>query len=244
MSSSPIDGERKVCICCEEINMRLPLLFPIVLIFVPLPVDAIDYLLGEQDYKHGDVILSDGAWFAAQDGEGLPFDTLWYDPTTVAWEHLNVTSSGRAILSFALWDLDNASPGQQVTQLLFDGVAQDIEVFEEPVDNYAVAIYDICVDEFLLSDASLLIDLTLGNTPGNAVGIDFSLLSVTLDPQCEGDANGDGTVDPLDLGYVLGRLGCEPSACNPECQNADVNGDSFVDPLDAGFVLARFGVCE
>ncbi|MCH7702216.1 MAG: hypothetical protein IID37_11060 [Planctomycetes bacterium] len=61
---------------------------------------------------------------------------------------------------------------------------------------------------------------------------------------CEGDANGDGTVDPLDSGFVLARFGCPVGEGDPECDIADQNGDGLVDPLDVGFVLARFGPCE
>ncbi len=61
---------------------------------------------------------------------------------------------------------------------------------------------------------------------------------------CEGDANGDGRVDPLDSGFVLARFGCDVGAGNPNCDAADMNGDALVDPLDVGFILARFGTCE
>lgn len=60
---------------------------------------------------------------------------------------------------------------------------------------------------------------------------------------CEGDANGDGVVDPLDSGYVLARFGCLVGTGDPLCDAADQNGDGNVDPLDSGFVLARFGEC-
>ena len=61
---------------------------------------------------------------------------------------------------------------------------------------------------------------------------------------CEGDANGDGLVDPLDSGFVLARFGCEVGTGDPDCDTADMNGDGQVDPLDVGFVLARFGECS
>lgn len=60
---------------------------------------------------------------------------------------------------------------------------------------------------------------------------------------CEGDANGDGLVDPLDSGFVLARFGCDVGTGDPNCDSADMNGDGLVDPLDSGFVLARFGEC-
>jgi len=61
--------------------------------------------------------------------------------------------------------------------------------------------------------------------------------------ECEGDANGDGTVDPLDAGFVLARFGCPVDTGDPDCDAADVNDDGAVDPLDVGYVLARFGPC-
>jgi len=58
---------------------------------------------------------------------------------------------------------------------------------------------------------------------------------------CDGDANGDGMVDPLDVGYILARFGLDP--CLEGC-DADVNCDDLIDPLDQGYSLARFGVCD
>lgn len=66
---------------------------------------------------------------------------------------------------------------------------------------------------------------------------------VHLITACEGDANGDGVVDPLDSGFVLSRFGCPVGTGDPSCDDADQNGDGLVDPLDSGFVLARFGPC-
>ncbi|MCH7701657.1 MAG: hypothetical protein IID37_08210 [Planctomycetes bacterium] len=63
-------------------------------------------------------------------------------------------------------------------------------------------------------------------------------------PPCDGDANGDGIVDPLDSGFVLARFGCEVDAGDPDCDTADQNDDGVVDPLDVGYVAARFGTCE
>ena len=64
-----------------------------------------------------------------------------------------------------------------------------------------------------------------------------------LKAACEGDANEDGTVDPLDSGFVLARFGCPVGTGDAGCDAADQNGDGNVDPLDSGFVLARFGPC-
>lgn len=62
-------------------------------------------------------------------------------------------------------------------------------------------------------------------------------------PRCDGDANGDGVVNPLDSGFVLSRFGCEVDAGDEGCESADQNADGMVDPLDVGYVMARFGSC-
>ncbi|MCH7701101.1 MAG: choice-of-anchor B family protein [Planctomycetes bacterium] len=69
------------------------------------------------------------------------------------------------------------------------------------------------------------------------------VLDVSAILPCQGDANGDGVVDPLDSGYVLARFGCPVGTGDSSCDDADQNGDGTVDPLDSGFVLARFGDC-
>ena len=71
-----------------------------------------------------------------------------------------------------------------------------------------------------------------------------AIVLVIGESSCEGDANGDGVVDPLDSGYVLARFGCPVDTGDPSCDAADQNGDGLVDPLDSGFVLARFGTCN
>jgi len=72
----------------------------------------------------------------------------------------------------------------------------------------------------------------------------WAIASVERPQPCEGDANGDGEVNPLDSGYVLARFGCPVGTGDPSCDAADVNGDGQVNPLDSGYVLARFGPCE
>lgn len=82
-------------------------------------------------------------------------------------------------------------------------------------------------------------DLAVANWGSDSV----SILLNQCPTICEGDANGDGTVDPLDAGFVLARFGCNYPADGENCLAADVNGDGTVNPLDSGFVLARFGDC-
>jgi len=59
---------------------------------------------------------------------------------------------------------------------------------------------------------------------------------------CDGDANGDGLVDPLDVDFALARFGDDVTV-GGNCQ-ADANCNGEIDPLDAGYILGRFGTCE
>ena len=97
------------------------------------------------------------------------------------------------------------------------------------------------------TDAFMGMDFEIALGPGESTTLSVSHTygaTPSDEEPCEGDANGDGTVDPLDSGFVLARFGCEVGVGDPDCDTADQNGDGEVDPLDSGFVLARFGPCE
>ncbi len=118
--------------------------------------------------------------------------------------------------------------------LPFDG--DTLEYWLYPAATWSYAEGELPLDGIL----SLNVDHTTGvNSPTNFAGETGSVM-----PPCEGDANGDGTVDPLDSGFVLARFGCPVDTGDPNCDAADQNGDGSVDPLDSGFVLARFGPCD
>lgn len=87
-----------------------------------------------------------------------------------------------------------------------------------------------------------LADFAFGYCYCVEVGICEAASTCCEGAQCDGDANGDGLVDPLDSGYASARFGADvnlPGNCN-----ADVNCDGVIDPLDAGYILARFGSCN
>ncbi|MCH7721586.1 MAG: hypothetical protein IH988_11475, partial [Planctomycetes bacterium] len=86
-------------------------------------------------------------------------------------------------------------------------------------------------------DACDILDGLSEDVEGDGVPDECQLLP------CEGDANGDGLVDPLDSGFVLSRFGCDVGSGDRDCDLADQNNDGVVDPLDVGFILSRFGVC-
>ena len=52
---------------------------------------------------------------------------------------------------------------------------------------------------------------------------------------CQGDLNGDGTVDGADLSTLLADWGGVED---------DLNGDDLVDGADLAILLANWGVCE
>jgi len=117
-----------------------------------------------------------------------------------------------------------------------DGTVDGDELFHSDLDSGTP------VFEFTFSDMSdVVIDYFC------AIHFDFGMTgTITILPSetpCEGDANGDGLVDPLDSGFVLARFGCPVGTGDSGCDTADQNGDGTVDPLDVGFVLARFGPC-
>lgn len=64
----------------------------------------------------------------------------------------------------------------------------------------------------------------------------FSKLTrLTIPPACPGDLNGDGSVDGVDLGVMLGRWGVGGVA--------DLNRDGGVDGVDLGIMLGNWGSC-
>ena len=101
--------------------------------------------------------------------------------------------------------------------------------------------YDLAADPFETTDL-LLGDLD----PVQQANYDELTLAIDqiTETACDGDANSDGTVDPLDSEYVLARFGCSVGAGDSTCDVADQNDDGEVNPLDAGFVLARYGECQ
>lgn len=58
-------------------------------------------------------------------------------------------------------------------------------------------------------------------------------------PQCEGDVNGDGVVDAIDLAAVLSVFE-QPAGCN---EPGDLDGNGQVDAVDLVVVLQHWGEC-
>ncbi|MCH7703198.1 MAG: PKD domain-containing protein, partial [Planctomycetes bacterium] len=153
------------------------------------------------------------------------------------WFGFSVTIDGATAIVGALLDDDNgidsgsayvfdSATGQQLAKLLpDDGAASDIF-------GGSVAI----------SGATAIVGAHLDDANGDESGSAY-VFDLACSTDCEGDANGDGVVDPLDTGFVLARFGCPVGTGDSGCDTADMNGDGLVDPLDVGYILARFGPC-
>jgi hypothetical protein len=63
------------------------------------------------------------------------------------------------------------------------------------------------------------------------------------DPQwvCDGDVDGNGAVNPVDVGLVQAAFG---SADPQDLCNYDLDCNEAINPVDAGIVQSRFGECE
>ena len=64
--------------------------------------------------------------------------------------------------------------------------------------------------------------------------------TVVIIGACEGDLTGDGVVNGLDLGALLGAWGATGAAAGA----ADINRDGVVNGLDLGGLLGGWGVCD
>ncbi len=75
------------------------------------------------------------------------------------------------------------------------------------------------------------VSITAGDIP--SLTITSTSFTAAATP-CDGDANGDGTVDVNDISFVLFRLG-------GPAPDGDANGDGVIDVNDISFVLFRLG---
>ena len=70
---------------------------------------------------------------------------------------------------------------------------------------------------------------------------DFDGIPDDCEPTCDGDLNGTGGVDIVDLLLLLSEWGDCPDS--PEPCNADINNDGAVDIVDLLTLLAAWGAC-
>ena len=189
----------------------------------------------EYDFSDGTAIdMGGNVYIAGRFGNpGTPPGyTLDFDPTGDGDEQTSNGGGDAFITHLAAdgsygWTRTFGGPGEDVTRSL----AVDL------VGNIQMAGY---FTESADLDPTEGVDIHESNGDRDAF---VTTLLCTDEFPCEGDANGDGLVDPLDSGFVLARFGCAVGG-DPNCDAADMNGDGLIDPLDVGYVLARFGPCD
>ncbi|MCH7721485.1 MAG: hypothetical protein IH988_10960 [Planctomycetes bacterium] len=158
-----------------------------------------------------------GAYFVGE--LDVPLPGVCESPSPICWTSYEFTIDSQADEAPEGWVLFNANGGPA-------GV------------HWVNVVSDVDALGFNYGDPTLIYIFD-----GWDVGLDNVTITKETDEECEGDANGDGAVDPLDSGFVLARFGCPVGTGDASCDAADQNGDGAVDPLDSGFVLARFGQC-
>ena len=113
----------------------------------------------------------------------------------------------------------------QLDEIVSDGSTQtafDFHEYEMPEDAKTVRFRLRFITNGSSSTDDWFIDmLTIGN-------------SSQKEPPCTPDYNGDGTVDGVDLAYLLGNWGLPP---------ADLDGDGNTTGSDLAIVLANWGLC-
>lgn len=160
-----------------------------------------------------------------------------YDPATNTWQSMTPMPTARSAMATAAFGNRIFVAGGEIP-ILYDvnevyDIATDTWSCQAPMPIPRHRLAAVTLDDRILMPAGGVAEFP---NPTNAV-------DSFVPDLCEGDANADGTVDPLDSGYVLARFGCPVGTDDPSCDAADVNGDGEVNPLDIGFVLARFGEC-
>ena len=172
----------------------------------------------------------------------LPADISWDDGNEfrtlfLTADHIDIGGDGTeaTFVVDTLTVTHNGSSTEGTVRLTFErGARSPLMIFVNLLGGFSAYIWGVGLEG------------VIPNFMDPGIGGENNPFIINLVPgaECEGDANGDGTVDPLDSGFVLARTGCEVGVGDPDCDAADQNGDGSVDPLDSGFVLARFGPCE
>lgn len=184
-----------------------------------------------------DAAFNDGKPFYYTDAEQAgqvptrPFSDARSDPD------LGGRSIGFTTYLIAESDTDPAIPGTDLcilagfswTSTIPAGGGQGDETFGAAIPNPGG------VDQALVQGA-------INNSP-TIEGVTFNNLTARLGcalrpcpPPLDGDLDGDGDVDTIDLGILLGDFGCVGEDCV-----GDIDGDGVVDTKDLGTLLGNFG---
>jgi agmatine/peptidylarginine deiminase len=127
------------------------------------------------------------------------------------------------------------TPVPQPLTITIDLSTDGGDSFEIPIasDETNDGVYLWTVPDIGTSQARVRVTATSGT---GLSGADFSVSDITITgaPLCDGDADGNGSVDLADLNLVLGNFG-------QATDDGDVNADGTVDLADLNLVLSNFG---
>lgn len=129
--------------------------------------------------------------------------------------------------------------------IIFGSVLLAGDASENRGSNYSMDWYTIDSGGGVSTSANFRLTGSIGQpdaakSSGTVSGSTFTLAGGFLgstaasSPPCDGDVNGDGSVNLADLNLVLANFG----ATTP---NGDANGDGVVNLADLNLVLANFG---
>ncbi|MCH7701516.1 MAG: VCBS repeat-containing protein [Planctomycetes bacterium] len=193
-------------------------------------------VLGDYDQDgYVDIYINNGGPPSSEDM--LEENFLWHNQGNAnAWTALRLTGVVSNRTAVGARCVATTDSGREVHRML--RVGSGFGNTNSPIVHFGIGS-DQSIEQIEITWPSGILQ-TIVNPPMSQI-ID---VTETVSEPCEGDANGDGVVDPLDAGFVLARFGCPVGTGDPNCDTADMNGDGLVDPLDVGFVLARFGKCR
>ncbi|MCH7719946.1 MAG: hypothetical protein IH988_03000 [Planctomycetes bacterium] len=203
-------------------------------------------IVGANHHTHDDLLESGGAYIFRYDGtkwvqeaELLSSDLAqkdWFGRSVTIHEDMAVVGSHRTYVS--------GKHSGSVYIFRFDGTTWVEQLKLAPSDG---APWDFFGRMSSLTDDWLVVganqDDDQGVDSGSAYVYPVSAAKdscVLVEKGCEGDVNADSSVDELDSGWVVRRIGCSVGSGDPTCDAADANRDMRVDALDLEFVLARF----
>jgi len=135
------------------------------------------------------------------------------DPTENTTPTLTGTATDESNISTVEYRVDD---GSWTAATASDGA------FDSPGEDYAFTTAT-------LSDGEHTVDVRATDSAGNTTAeADYASDSFTVQPVAPGDANGDGTVNVLDITRVERVI----TALDPETPGSDANGDGTINVLD------------
>jgi hypothetical protein len=139
-------------------------------------------LLGEQDFINLQIVPDQATWLANQSNETPLTNAVYVPPATISYSHTGLPSSLSGLVWFGLWDIDAGLAGDQVSEVLIDGEAQQLSGFNDPRPDLCVQVFAFPVTSAMLADGQIDVSLTFTASNDGMVGLDFSRLDLIPEP--------------------------------------------------------------